>query len=106
MKVRVPGGPVAEKGGIFQVDAYDVVNAQIPAKAGGTSGTATVKVLPSDTEGVNLLFIYSDNYANLKFATVEDAETSIIMDAPLFLTGSGIVDLLGGVPEKFYFTNE
>ena len=100
MKVRVPGGFTAEKGGVLQVDAYDVIDANVPKE----TADVLVNVQPSEAGKVKALLICSDNYTDLSF-TVDEGETSISLEAPMLLAGSGAVALLGETQNNFTFAN-
>jgi hypothetical protein len=100
MKVRVPGGFTAEKGGVLQVDAYDVIDANVPKE----TADVLVNVRPSEAGKVKALLICSDNYTDLSF-TVDEGVTPISLEAPMLLAGSGAVALLGETQKDFLFTN-
>jgi len=100
MKFRIPGGPEAEKGGVLQVDAYDVIDMPIPHGAVDT----IINVQPRGSGKVKMMLICSDNYTGLSFS-VDDGNTQITLDSPLLLVGNGAIGLLGETQNNFLFTN-
>jgi len=97
-KAQVTGGPSIPASDTLEVDAYDKIEAVIPA-----GGSATVKVQPGDT-GVQLLLITADDYDNLTYE-VDSSGTSIKLDSAHILIGEGAVGLLGPTQKDFEFSN-
>jgi len=107
--VTIEGGPHLSPSGSVQVEAYDVVTAEV---LGGES--VTVDVQPaSSLDRVELLLITSDRYSeNLAYSVTDGVSTGaqdVKLDAPQLMVGAGPIELLGGtaavIPRQLEFVN-
>lgn len=97
LNVQVVGGPKVSASDAIEVDAYDKIEAVIPA-----SDSATVDVQPG--AGAQFLLITASSYEDLTYE-VDASGTSVTLDGPHVLIGSGAVSLLGGTQNQFEFSN-
>jgi hypothetical protein len=97
LNVQVVGGPKVAASDVLEVDAYDKIEAVIPAGA-----SATVNVQPSG--GAQFLLITASSYENLTYK-VDASGTTVTLDDPHVLIGSGAVSLLGSTQSQFAFSN-
>ena len=102
--IVVAGGPRVNHAAQLEVEAYDLLEVEVPGKANSSPGTATVDVQPSSS-GVKLLVITAANYAGLQHS-VDGGTTNFTLDAPLLLVGESAVELLPAAPMQFLFTND
>ena len=97
LNVQVVDGPKVSASDMVKVDAYDKMEAVIPA-----GGSATVAVQPG--MGAQLLIITADSYEDLTYE-VDGSGTTLTLDGALVLFGAGAVSLLGSTQNQFAFTN-
>ena len=97
LNVQVVGGPKVSASATVVVDAYDKIEAVVPA-----GGSTTVDVQPGD--GAQLLIITADSYENLTYE-VDGSGTTVTVDGAHVLFGSGAVTLLGNTQNQFVFAN-
>jgi len=95
-KAQVTAGPTLSESDTTEVDAYDKIEAVIPA-----GGSKTVDVQPGAT-GVKFLFISADDYEDLAYE-VDGSGTDVDLDGPLILIGAGAAGLLGATQKQFEF---
>jgi len=97
LNVQVVGGPKVSAYDVIEVDAYDKIEAVIPA-----SGSATVNVQPG--AGAKFLLITASGYENLTYE-VDASGVNVTLDGAHVLIGSGAVRLLGSTQNQFKFSN-
>jgi hypothetical protein len=97
LNVQAVGGPKISASDVIEVDAYDKIEAVIPA-----SGSATVNIQPG--AGAQFLLITADSYENLTYE-VDASGTTVTLDGAHVLIGSGAVRLLGSTQNQFVFSN-
>ena len=98
-RAQVAGGPsVSEDKPILEVDAYDQIQALIPA-----GQSVTVNVQPNS--GKFLLLAATPGYDKLSYK-VDAGATDITLDGPHILIGQGAVSLLGATQKQFAFKND
>ena len=102
LNVQVVDGPKVPDADTFEVEAYDMIEVEIPDKD-TSGGKAIVDVQPSDT-GVRFLLMTAGDYSNLTYEV--DSGSANTLDAPLLLMGEGAVKLLGATQKQFEFTNK
>jgi hypothetical protein len=96
-KALVTSGPSVVVSGTLLVDAYDKLDALVPA-----GGSVTIDVQPGT--GGQFLAISASAYADLSYE-VDGSGTSIDLDGPLLLIGEGAMGLLGATQNQFEFSN-
>ncbi len=115
LAVEITGGPEIAITPSVVVDAYDRIDAVIPATTPGpgggasTPGKATLDVQPGTAGKVQFLLITSSVYDSKLTYKVDDKPAdpdNQVLDAPLFLMGAGAVSLLGSTQKKFKFAND
>jgi hypothetical protein len=99
--VQVVGGPKVSRSSILEVEAYDVLQVDVPDKD-TNGGKATINVQPGD-EGVKFLLIFTEKDTILTYKV--DGGSSNTLDENLLLIGEGAVKLLGSTQKVFEFTN-
>lgn len=105
LNVQVVGGPKVSDSKTVEVEAYDLIEVEVPAGDNTTPGTSTVEVQPGGSGQVKFLMITSSVYdANLTYAV--DVGSAIKLDALQMLIGEGAVGLLGSTQKLFAFTNK
>lgn len=97
LNVQVAGGPKVSVSDTMEVDAYDKIEAVIPA-----SGSATVNVQPAN--GAHFFLITASSYDGLTYE-VDGSGTSVTLDGVHVLIGAGAVGLLGATQSQFEFAN-
>ena len=98
-KVQVTGGPSVVASDTLEVDAYDKIEAVIPA-----AGSATINVQPGD--GAQFLLITATAYEDLTYEVDPSDDTTVVtLDAAHVLIGEGAVSLLGATQNQFVFSN-
>ncbi|NIM94490.1 MAG: hypothetical protein GTO18_12380 [Anaerolineales bacterium] len=113
--VDIVGGPELSITQNIAVDAYDRIDAVVPATTPGvggaasTPGKAKLEVQPGGTGQVQFLLITSSVYdSDLTFKV--DGEPADpdnrVLDAPLFLMGAGTVSMLASTQKNFEFSND
>jgi hypothetical protein len=103
LSVQVVGGPAISLSDVLTVEAYDKVNVTV-----GAGTQKKVEVQPGAAGQVQFLLISSDRYNDLDPAhdlTYKVDTTSVTLDAPQLLVGSGLVELLPAAPGELEFTN-
>ena len=99
LSVEVADGPKVALGEALSVEAFDKVEAKIPAAG------ATVDLQPGDH--VRFLLITSSLYSDHLLYEVEGGGASgVKLDAPQLLVGAGALGLLDQSPKKLVFTND
>jgi hypothetical protein len=104
---QLAGGPDRSGAQVTKVDAYDVINIDVPGSTGAppVPGTATVPIQPSSGAGkVRFLWLSSSIYNRLLTCAVTGGST-IRLDSPQMFTGESIDVLMGAVPEELTFSN-
>lgn len=96
LNVQVLGGPKVSAADVIEVDAYDRVEAVVPA-----SGSVTVDVQPA--AGAQFLLTTASSYENLTYTV--DGGTPVTLNGAHVLIGSGAVGLLGTTQNQFVFNN-
>jgi len=107
ISVQVSGGPDRSVAQVIKVDAYDVINVDVPAAsgAGPTPGTITVPVQPSSAAGkVRFLWLSSSVY-NRGLTCAVGGGSTLRLDSPQMFVGESIDVLMGAVPQSLTFTN-
>lgn len=100
LKADVVAGSSALATHQLTLQAYDLLTVDVTA-----GNSATVEVQPGAAGQVQLLFITSDVYDDTDlFYEVDGSGTSVVLDAPLLLLGTGGASLLGAIQE-IAFTN-
>ena len=97
LNVQVVGGPKVSASDTLDVEAYDKIEAVIPA-----GGSATIDVQPGT--GAQFLLITAGSYADMTYE-VDSSGTTVTLDGPHVLIGSGAVGLLGSTQNQFEFSN-
>ena len=97
LNVQVVGGPKISAYDTLTVDAYDKIEAVIPA-----NGAATINVQPDGS--AQFLLLTASSYENLTYA-VDASPTAITLDGAHVLIGAGAVGLLGATQKQFAFSN-
>lgn len=101
LEASVAGGPSQSVSQSISVEAYDVVRVELIDSAPETTveiGTGTGDLL--------FLLVTSSSYGSaLSYKINATGNPSHALDAPLQLTGSGAVGLLGFPPTSLLFTN-
>lgn len=107
LRAEVAGAGTSSATHTIEAEAYDRIDVTVPT---GAPNTATVQVQPGGAGQVQLLLVTASAYpadgtgaAQLTYAV--DGGSSIDLDAPLLVVGSGAVGLLGDVNE-IVFTND
>lgn len=108
LDVQVAGGPKQSLAQAITVDAYDVININIPAADGGTpTQTKVAAVQPSASGKVQFLLITSTAYdATGKLVYYVDAAKKIDLGAPQVLIGAKVTDLLGAPLQNITVENQ
>jgi hypothetical protein len=96
-KALVTNGPSVVANGALVVDAYDKLEAVVPA-----GGSITVDVQPGS--GGQLLGITASSYEDLEYE-VDGSGSAVPLDGPLLLIGPGAVGLLGPTQNQIEFNN-
>lgn len=97
LNVQVIGGPKVSASDTLSVEAYDKIEAVVPA-----GSSATVNVQPAD--GAEFLLVTASRYENLTYE-VDGSGNTVTLNAPHVLIGSGAVRLLGNTQSQFEFNN-
>jgi hypothetical protein len=106
LNVQVDGGPSLAASDAIEVDAYDIIEVNVPKQNNGTDGKATVKVAPGGAADVLFLLIKSDVYKNAPVSYKVDGGTKTVkLDSQQTLIGAGATGLLEAAPNKLVFTN-
>ncbi len=100
INVQVVGGPKVSASDTLEVEAYDKIEAIVPA-----NGSVKVDVQPGT--GAQILLITAGSYENITYKVVSGSgsNSAVILDGPHILIGAGAVGLLGGTQKQFEFTN-
>lgn len=110
LNVSIPGGPTISASSPLTIEAYDMIEVEIPY---GNDYTQ-VQILPGSNDAVKFLLIKADVFAdtaghNLVYkvndGTNESADISLTTPLHLFL-GSGCVKILEISPNNLMFKNE
>ena len=106
LEVIVVNGPHFSEAQALTLDAFDKVDAVVPAATGATptAGTATVEVQPGGAGQVQFLLLTSSVYSQALTFTV-DGGSPFRLDALLMLSREGVVALLGQTQKQFLFSN-
>lgn len=107
LRVEVAGAGTSSATHTVEAEAYDKIEITVPT---GSPNTATVDVQPGGAGQVQVLLVTASDYpvdgsgaAQLTYTV--DGGSAIDLDAPLLVTGSGAVGLLGSV-NQIEFTND
>jgi hypothetical protein len=110
LNVNIPGGPNISASNAMDIEAYDMIEVEIPAK----STDMTVQIVPGANSEIRFLLIKTDTCSDsagttLKYKVNDGSDTSpaIDLDAPVHLfIGTGNVRVLGYSPNNLLFTNQ
>lgn len=107
LDVQVIGGPKMSGSTTIAVDAYDVINVEVPGGEVSSPGAATVEVQPGGAGQVQFLLIAASQYSEKLTYSVDGAggASNVELDAQQMLAGKGAVGLLGAAPAKLDFSN-
>lgn len=94
---NVSDGPSLTASGSMDVEAYSEIEVTVPA-----GGSVDVDVQPGS--GGQMMVITGSDYTNLTYE-VDGSGTSVTLDGPHVLIGSGAVALLGGTQNSIAFSN-
>lgn len=104
LRVEVAGASTSSATHTIEAEAYDRIQIVVPA-----GDSATVQVQPGGAGQVQLLLVTASAYpvdaGTVQLTYAVDGGTAIDLDAPLLVTGSGAVSLLGDV-NQIAFTND
>jgi len=90
VNIQVADGPQDLFTQVISVEAYDRIDVTVPAKAGSTAGTVTVKLQPGGAGSVLFLSAITDLYdTNLTYQL--DTGGTINFDSPVCIAGAGLV---------------
>jgi len=103
--VQVAGGPKLSESRTLEVEAYDLMEVEVPDGDDTTPGQVTVNVQPGGTDQVKFLMISSDLYHDKLTYTVDAGPTEVHLDDLQLLIGGGAVKLLGDTQNQFVFSN-
>lgn len=103
--VQIIGGPKMSASTTVFVDAYDVIDVEIPGGDSTTPGTATVEVQPGGTGQVQFLLITASQYSEQLTYSVTGGVSDVALDAQQMLAGKGAVSLLDAAPGTLSFSN-
>lgn len=107
LRVDIDGASSLSATHTIGAEAYDRIDVTVPT---GSPNTATVEVQPGSAGQVQLLLITASAYPDDGSGThqltyeVDSSGSSIDLDAPLLVVGTGAVGQLGAVNE-IVFTN-
>lgn len=103
--VQVVGGPKLSEARTLEVEAYDLLEVEVPDGDETTPGRLLVNVQPGGAGQVKFLMISSDLYHDALTYTVDGDPTEVhLNDLQLFI-GGGAVTLLGDTQNQFAFVN-
>lgn len=99
--IDVSAGPKLSVGDTLEVEAYDKVRVTLEDGATGV----VVDLQPGDAGQVVLLVVSASAYDPPVTWSPDGGTTSVALDAPLVLVGTGAVGLIGTAPKQFQWTN-
>jgi hypothetical protein len=110
LNVNIPGGPNISASNRMDIEAYDMIEVEIP----GEATDKKVQIIPGDNSEIRFLLIKTDTWSDsagttLKYKVNDGTDTSpaIDLDAPVHLfVGPGNVRVLGYSPNNLLFTNQ
>ncbi|MEM6453791.1 MAG: hypothetical protein AAF772_01725 [Acidobacteriota bacterium] len=112
---EIADGPKVKAGASAEVNAYALVEGQVPAAAapadGGAPGTLTLELQPSDDAAdLRAFTLTASRYAPSLTWTVRTADgtagaENVPLDAGVFLFGGPLGALLRVAPQEIVFTN-
>jgi hypothetical protein len=95
-------GPRVAEAGELVVDAYDKLSVQLA----GNATDIDVDVQPSATGGeVELLVLKASSYGQGVTFSADAGTTTLALDGPVVLIGTGAVALLAAAPQSLRFSN-
>lgn len=107
-KVVLPGNVEQLATTTVQVDAYDVIEATIPA----SGADVEVEVMPASPEKINILMIKPDSFTeetpgtpDLSFKPGSSGSVAVPLNSPALLNGAGLIGALEAVPGSIFFSN-
>lgn len=104
LRVEVAGASTSSATHTVEAEGYDRIEIVVPA-----GDSATVQVQPGGAGQVQLLLITASAYpvdaGTVQLTYTVDGGSAIDLDAPLLVTGSGAVSLLGDV-NQIVFNND
>lgn len=103
--VQVVGGPKLSESRTLEVEAYDLLEVEVPDGDDDTPGRVLVNVQPGGAGQVQFLMISSDLYHHRLTYTVDADPTEVHLDDLHLLIGGGAVTLLGDTQNQFAFFN-
>ena len=103
--VQVVGGPKLSEARTLEVEAYDLLEVEVPDGDDTTPGRVTVNVQPGGAGQVKFLMISSDLYHDALTYTVDGDPTEVHLDDLQMFIGGGAVTLLGDTQNQFAFVN-
>jgi hypothetical protein len=104
LRVEVPGAGTVAATQKVEVEAYDRIAVALPGKTNGAT-PVQVDVQPGGAGQVKLLLITANAYEDVTYE-VDGSGTSVTLDAPQLLVGTGAVGLLLGPVNTIEFTND
>ena len=104
LNVNIPGGPSISGSKPLDVEAYDVIELEIPKKQ-----TTEILIEPSENTKVKFLLIKAEPSGDLLSYQVSDGTKhteDIVLDVPMHIyIGTGCVKALQYSPKSLSFTN-
>lgn len=101
VNLQIQAGPKASVTGSTEVDAYDKLTVLLDAGAVDID----VAVQPGAAGQVRLLYIHANPYDAAITYSADAGGTTVTLDGPQVLIGTGAVGLLGGPPQTLRFAN-
>lgn len=105
ISTQVREGPSISVAQTLILDAYDLIEVEIPSGEIGTPGQVTVQVQPGGAGQVQFLLIRASQYSAQLTYTISGGSTDVKLDAPHILCGEGAIGLLGAAPQVLEFSN-
>lgn len=113
INLQVQGGPSIGDAQKLEVDAYEKLDFEVPAKTTTGNGSIEVGLQLEDTSRVSLVIIKCSSYKGIVAKVQPTAQApqpkpaliSISIDGPLMLIGKGACQLLGNNLQSLTLTN-
>jgi hypothetical protein len=99
--IDVAAGPKLSATDVIEVEAYDKVGITLDAGAADVD----VELQPGGAGQVTLLMIKASNYDPAITFSADGGATTVPLDAPLVLIGTGAVSLLADAPQQLQWDN-
>lgn len=103
LNIKVDGGPQIAESDTLATEAYGEIAVIVPKNSNNTN----IEVQPAALEQIKALLITASKYdskLSYKLDTAANAK-SIILDAPQFYLGAGMISVLDSAPKNVYVTN-